>query len=280
MEIYEEVAKIEKFMTEDSLCEGDERDNLQGYSCRIGEQGSPGDLPEPTPKQLRANMVKAGVNLPVMPEKKDPTLKANWDLEKCDTNCFPQQYHHLIPKKHLPELDWICVWLAKNAANNHWKLIESTNYDTDDAQNGMALPFASTTYQWNQTKPPNAQKVDEEKQRWICYEMMWRTGKQLHQGQHTDDDFGEQDNLHNDEKPGYLDAVDELLKVVNGQTLNHVWFCNDCNKSRSRPYEVPPLERVVQSMHQVSGIMGSIITGYKRFVSKRSAEYWQKMRGR
>lgn len=278
MQIGEEVAALGKLIMESSLCRGENEPKLKG-KCRIGETGSPGDLPKPTPERLYKNMRKpsSGVILPDMPSKINPKpRKPNWDLEECDPNCFPFQSHHLIPKKHLPSQK-VCVWLAKNAANSHWKLIESTNYDTDDAQNGMPLPFVSTTYQWDHSKVP---KKDEEKQKWLCYEMMWRTGKQLHQGSHTIDDFGEEDSLHANEEPGYLGAVDELLKVVNGQTLNHVWFCNDCNKSKSKPYEVRPLERVVESMHQVSKIMGSIITGFKRFVSERSAEYWQMMRGR
>ena len=56
--------------------------------------------------------------------------------------------------------------------------------------------------------------MDIAKQETVCNEMMRRTQKQLHQGSHTYEDYGEQDNLHADEQPGYLGAVDELLKVI------------------------------------------------------------------
>ena len=276
MEIKEEISKIEKFMTEDPLCKEKEEPENRGWQCRIGKKGSPGDLGVPTAKRLYDNMTKAGFSLPSMPSQKNPKpKKPNWDLEECNPNCYPFQSHHLIPKMHLPGHK-VCVWLAKNAANSHWKLTESTNYDTDDARNGMPLPFASTTYQWGQTMTP----LDLTEQEKICNRMMFLTKKQLHQGSHTYEDYGEQDNLHADEQPGYRGVVDELLKVVNGQTMNHVWFCNDCNKSYSKPIKVRPLERVVLSVHQVSSIMGSIITGHKRFVSNKAAQYWRKILGR
>jgi len=197
-------------------------------------------------------MEDASVSLP-----KDPPRKEGfWDLSACTPTCHPFQSHHLIPKAHLPKND-VCVWLAKNASDGQWKLTESTNYDTDDARNGMALPFASTTYQWKHASSP-AQQIE------ICNIMMDKTGKQFHQGSHTYNDYGEEDDLHANEKPGYLGAVDELLGVVHGQTLNHVALCSDCKKKETKPREVRPLERVVASIHQVSHLMGTIITARKK----------------
>jgi hypothetical protein len=177
----------------------------------------------------------------------------------------PYQSHHLIPKMHLPEHD-VCVWLAMKAKNSQWELTESTNYDTDDARNGMALPFASNTYQWKNTSDPAEQER-------ICNTMMDKTGKQLHQGSHTYEDYGEEDALHANEQPGYLGAVDELLKVINGQTLAHVQICPECKKSDTKPRKVRPLERVVLAVHEASRLMGTIIQTKKRFVSERAAKH-------
>jgi hypothetical protein len=263
-----EVAALATFMTDNPLCKGKQEPENRGWQCRIGKQGNPGDLDTPSADNLKRNMDSAGVSLPAMPPKKNPHLglQGSWDLDKCTRTCFPLQSHHLIPKNHLPDHD-VCVWLAKRKGNSHWELTESTNFDTDDARNGEPLPFASTTYQWHMAN-------EEEEKDKICNKMMDLTGKQLHQGPHTYDDFGEEDDI---ETAGYLGAVDQLLKVVNGQTLSHVWFCDDCSKTGGKPVKVRPLERVVESMYQVSGHMRSIITSNRRFVSDRASQFWKKI---
>jgi hypothetical protein len=262
VEIGEEVKVLIELTQKDPLCQGDKEPEKRGWQCRVGKPGDPGDLSVPTAEQLYSNMKQAKAPIPDDPPRKGEF----WDLDQCTSGAHPFQSHHLIPKMHLPNHD-VCVWLAMKAKNKQWELIESTNYDTDDANNGMSLPFASTTHQWKKTGNPT---VKEE----ICNKMMKQTGKQLHQGSHTYADYGEEDQLHEKEQPGYLGAVDELLKVVNGQTLNHVRLCPDCKKSASAPWQVRPLEKVVASMHQVSRLMGGIITGHKRFVSERAAKYF------
>jgi A nuclease family of the HNH/ENDO VII superfamily with conserved AHH len=248
-------------MAEEPLCKGPEEPEKRGWQCRVGKSGSPGDLPDPSASRLHDNMKSTGVFLPSDPPKKD----GDWDLEQCTKTAFPFQSHHLIPKMHLPKHD-VCVWLALKAANKQWKLTESTNYDTDDAKNGMALPFASNTYQWKHSSNPLEQTR-------ICNAMMQQTGKQLHQGSHTYIDYGEEDLLHQVEGKGYLGAVDKLLEVIHGETMNHVTSCPDCKKTASQPFEVRPLERVVASMHRASHYMGKIIEEGKRFVSKKAAAY-------
>lgn len=261
MEIGEQVGMMNMFMAKDPLCEKKEEQENLGWQCRIGKKGSPGDLDAPTATRLFDNMRAAGAPLPENPPKK----AGLWDLDKCTPNAHPFQSHHLIPKMHLPSHK-VCVWLAKKAKNGQWELTESTNYDTDDAKNGLALPFASNTHQWKQTSSPD-------KKTEICNAMMKQTGKQLHQGSHTYEDYGEEDSLHANEQPGYLGAVDELLKVVNGQTLAHMKLCPDCKKNDTKPTKVRPLARVVAAMHQVSQLMASIIGSNKRFVSERAAAY-------
>ena len=260
-EIGEEIKVIVDFLKEEDLCKHKAEPENNGWQCRIGKKGSPGDLDDPTAERLYENMKKGGVFTPSNP----PKIGSDWDLDQCTPAAFPFQSHHLIPKMHLPKHD-VCVWLAKKAANKAWKLTESTNYDTDDARNGMALPFASNTHQWN--KHSSAAKHDL-----ICNIMMFKTGMQLHQGSHTYTDYGEEDSLHAKEESGYLGAVDQLLKMINGETLNHVTGCGDCKKNQTKPIEVRPLERVILSVHKVSSLMGTIITKRKRFVSKRAAAY-------
>lgn len=269
LDIGEQVNILIAFVKDEPLCKKEEEPENRGWKCRIGKKGDPGDLGLPTAKRLHDNMKKpeSGISLPAKPKK----TSGSWDLDSCQLMRFPFQSHHLIPKMHLPDHD-VCVWLARNAANSHWELTESTNYDTDDARNGTPLPFASTTHQWKAAKSP----LDIAEQGRVCNEMMRLTQKQLHQGQHTYDDYMEQDELHADEQPGYLGAVDELLKVVNGETLKHVIGCDECKKSQSKPVKVRPLERIVLSMYQVSALMGSIIISHKRFVSNRAADYFGK----
>jgi hypothetical protein len=261
MQISQPVATMQKFMDKKPLCKEKEEPENRGWKCRIGNPGKPGDLPVPTAEKLNSNMKAAGAFLPEDPPKKS----GSWDLEKCTPSAFPYQSHHLIPKMYLPTHP-IRVWLAKKGANDQWKLTESTNYDTDDARNGLALPFASNTYQWKHARTPG--EKDE-----ICRRMMDLTKKQLHQGSHTFKDYGEEDELHANEQPGYLGAVDELLKVINGQALMHVRICDDCKKNDSTPREVRPLERVVAAMYEASSIMVSIITQKLRFVSERAAQH-------
>ena len=263
MEINHEVTPIETFMDEKALCKKEEEPDNKG-ECRVGKNGNPGDLPDPTPELLFSNMKKAGSPIPGKPERVNGGA---WDLTKCTPNAYPLQSHHLIPKLHLPKHD-VCMWLAEKAGTKEYKLTASTKYDTDDARNGLSLPFASTTHQWIHKTMP------EDK---ICEEMMFNTKKQLHQGQHTYTNYegGEEAALHVKEESGYLGAVNKLLDVVHGRMLNHLKLCGHCKKDE-KPIKVRPLERIVDSVHQVSQLMMSIINTHKQFVSKRAAAYFGK----
>lgn len=250
---------------EKPLCNKDKEQELPNSECRIGKKGSPGELDDPTAERLYQNMKKAEALIPSDPPKKGDY----WDLDQCTPLAYPLQSHHLIPKMHLPKHK-VCVWLAQKKKNADWELEKSTNYDTDDARNGMSLPFASNTYQYK-----NAKDSAEKDQ--VCNTMMEKTKKQLHQGSHTYDEYdgGEEPALHENEENGYLGAVDQLLKVVNVAAMKHYESCNDCKKSTTKPIKVRPLERIVNAIHQASGLMGNIITANKKFVSKRAANYFQ-----
>jgi hypothetical protein len=260
MHIMEEVAVVIEAAEADDLCKKDEEpdDACSPNECRVGDKG---ELPEATAGRLNDNMKAKKVFTPADPPKKDD----HWDLDHCTAFAFPYQSHHLIPKKHLPKHD-VCVWLAKKCKNGQYELTKSTNYDTDDARNGMALPFASNTYQWKHTKSP----IEKTK---ICNTMMEKTQRQLHQGSHTYDDYGEEDNLHLNEEPGYLGAADELLNEVHCCAIEHIDFCGPCRQSKTKPVKVRPLEKVVLAIHVVSAQLQGIITLKKRFVSERAAAY-------
>ena len=261
MEINEEVTSLEEFIAENKHCKKKKEPPYKG-KCRIGDPGSPGDEDAPTPERLYQNMVDAEVELPDKPPRK----KGLWDLYKCTEFAFPFQSHHLIPKKHLPKRD-VCMWLAKQFNGKKYKLTGSTDYDTDDAQNGMPLPFVSTTYQWNRA-------TTEAKKSNVCNWMMHLTKLQLHQGSHTYKDYGEEAELHATEKTGYLGAVNQLLETVHNEALAHYKVCDDCkSQGTANPVEIRPLRAVVAHMYQVSMLMGQIITSRKRFVSRRAANY-------
>jgi hypothetical protein len=263
MHLNEEVAAVTAAANPDKLCQGEEEpeDACKPNKCRLGKKK--GELGAPTAKELNKQMkVKSsGVFIPDDPPKKGGA----WDLDQCNSSAFPYQSHHLIPKMHLPDHQ-VCIWLSKKCKNGHYELTKSTNYDTDHARNGMALPFASNTYQWKKAKNA-AEEAD------VCNTMMKNTGLQLHQGQHTNEDYGEEDELHAKEQPGYLGAVDKLLDIVYGLTLEHVLFCDDCKKGK-KPAMVRPLERVVDAMYTVSAQMQGIIRLHKRFVSERAAAHF------
>jgi hypothetical protein len=259
MEIGEAVGSFNQITTPKSMCKLKDEPEPQDWQCRIGA-ANPGDLEKPTAARLNENMKKAGVFTPSDPDKKGGL----WDLDKCTGSAFPYQSHHIVPKMHLPGHE-VCKWLAKKAKGGKYKLKVSTNYDTDSARNGIALPFASNTYQWKHAK-------NELEKTQICADLMTKTGGlQLHQGSHTYEDYAEEDGLHSVEGVGYLGAIDKLLNVIDEQTELHVEKCEDCKKSKTEPIEIRPLESVVEAMYQVSGIMEIYIRTYKRFVSERAA---------
>jgi hypothetical protein len=264
MEVGEGVGAIQAVMEEKPLCKKKDDDPDENWECRIGNVG---ELPTPTAAKLNENMKKDKVFTPKDPKK----IGSDWDLYACSQTAFPYQSHHLIPKMHLPKHD-VCVWLAKKKAGKEWALKSSTNYDTDGSRNGLALPFASNTYQWKHTSSPVKKAA-------ICNKMMQLTRRQLHQGSHTYTDYGEEDSLHSTEGQGYLGAVDQLLSMVSMEVLEHVEVCEDCKKSDKKPRKVRPLERVVEAMYEVSAIIATMIAARTIFVSERAAMYRKPGRG-
>jgi hypothetical protein len=228
------------------------------WKCRVsGLAGA-----EPTAKRLLKSMKKHDK---AVPEKPAPGKKGNgWDISKCSKMVFPFQTHHLIPKKHLPTHE-VCTWLAKGY-NEHKKfqIKDDNNYDTDHANNGYCMPFASTTLQWKQAGE------NEAEQRQVAFRMMDITGIQLHQGSHSYDGFGgEQENV---EVEGYLEAVDAVLDRIHRAHVRHVTKCEICKKGDGKP-NVDPVVSVVRHMDQASRVLKARINANQIFVSEVASQF-------
>jgi hypothetical protein len=212
-------------------------------------------------------------NIPKVSEEKKPKLppkkSKGWDLDKCNTTKFPWQAHHLIPAKLLPKHD-VCFFLAKNSKKSHPKYVLEfdTYYDTNDGLNGRFLPFASTTHQWKDAGTSAAKKKD------VCFKMMKKTQRQLHQGPHSHTDYlkGEDPNA---ESKGYKQAVKDLLGIVYHATLKHIDVCEECKgKKKGKKKNIRPLESSVEHVHQAADIMEGLIVNDKVFVSRRAAIFY------
>jgi hypothetical protein len=265
MEIGEAVSVLMSVAASDDLCQGEDEPPLEGNKSRIGKVGEDTKV---SAANLNKNMKAAKAFLPGDPPKaktKKGKNSAWWDLDGCTAAKFPYQSHHLIPKMHLPK-HAVCQFLAVKAGKKKWKLEKSTNYDTDSDRNGLALPFASNTYQYKTAKNAVAKQK-------VCNEMMNVTQRQLHQGSHTNTDYLEEAGLHAKEKTGYLGRVDELLNLINDEALHHYRYCKDCKKEESDPQKIRPLERVVEATYEVSAIIATMIVERNIFVSKRAALY-------
>lgn len=226
----------------------------------------------PTPKNLLKNMRKHNLRggSPLIPKLPPRNAKSKrWDIEQCNPTTYPWQTHHLIPKKFLPKQP-VCVWLtAKWDQDPEYQLEKDTRYSTDHANNGYCLPFASTSHQWkcalNDTEKSAAAEL-----------LMKNTGRQLHQGNHDTQDFGEQevDDGTGVEPKQYLGAIEQLLLRIHESVLDHTDSCNACKSSGKRM--IQPLHRVVDQIDRVSLITQLRIDANKVFVSTRAALFASK----
>jgi hypothetical protein len=260
-EFLEKVAALLEARLQDEPYCDKQKSNSTGWKANIHEvDGGQGD-----PAVLRRHLLDAGVTDPVSGGK-PRALAAGWDLHDCDGSHFPYQSHHLVPKKQLGKHQ-VTFWLIKNSGQTHpdFKLAADTTYDTDSDRNGYFMPFASTTHQW---KTMGATRHED-----VCYEMMRRARRQLHQGGHSEQDFLEDDE-ENVEHAGYKKMVSRLLDVVSQRTDDHVKGCKVC-KSQGTPVEVQPLEAVVRHMYRVAGMLKGLLHVNRIFVSQRAADYFR-----
>jgi hypothetical protein len=189
------------------------------------------------------------------------------DLFECDSSTFPCQTHHLIPEKQLPS-HHITAWLTdspqEKCKDKDYKLASDTNYDTNGEMNGLYMPFASTTFQWEK-------KIA--KRNAVCFEMMRRAKIQLHQGPHSGSkDYSEDPNL--ELFTPYKKQVEEFLEEVRRVVRTHVDSCDVCKKNGKQ--EVVPLLSTVAMVEQVSSLMAVLISRGTVVVSGRAGAYRNK----
>jgi hypothetical protein len=248
-----------------SYCDG-EKSNPKDWKACIHDLAGP----EPTPARLLRSMKKhqgvEGYDRPIPNKSKLKKRKGKWDIESCDSENFPFQSHHLIPKKHLPTHK-VCTFLAK-AYDKHekYQLDHDNNYNTDHARNGFNMPFVTTTVQWADADG------DAKKEEAAANLLMKKSHVQLHQGSHSYEDFGEEDDEI--ETEGYLMATDELLDRIFFAAVKHVKKCKICKKSDGKPDNIQPIESIVDQVDQVSLILLLKIFANEIFVSERAYNWF------
>lgn len=269
MELNEAVNTFNKAIEnkEENYCNNSKHDPPQsGPNLIDGLTGTP------TPENLLDNMKKhskrnnGDPHIPKLPPKKEG--REYWDIEKCDSDTFPWQTHHLIPKKFLPEQP-VCVWLTeKYTKHKKYQLAKDTRYSTDHSNNGYCLPFVSTCDDWKIAKNPSEKSKAAEL-------MMNKTQKQLHQGNHNyvdfEKDFDEKDE--NVEPEQYLESIKHLLKRIHVSASDHTDSCEECQKEGKR--KIQPLHKIVDQVDLVSLITKLRINSHIIFVSQRAYEYFK-----
>ncbi len=225
----------------------DKKDKDKGWKSRVNkfnsqEKCTGGRLYDNMKAEAPAHEKKG---LGFVPPKKAGT---KWKLALVSSKFFPIQAHHLIPKSFLPN-HRVCTWLAiKYTKNPKYELKYDSNYDTDRADNGYCMPYASPLAEWggNRSKKTAA-----------AFQVMERVGIQLHQGSHAavldakkldqlagkpimpeitdiagdgDSDEYEDSGIH---EPGYLNKVGVLLNVVDAKSLSQNTRATDGRRGRS-----------------------------------------------
>jgi len=255
------------------------------WKARINQWGT---LQNCTGTRLYANLrnenkqkIKAKEELNPCFVAKAKITQANWKLELCDPNTFPVQAHHLIPKNHLPT-HGVCVWLAKDYAEDSiYQLAEDNCYDTDDVPNGYCLPYATPTSDWKAARSLDEPEASLEKQK-TAFDMMRRTNRQLHQGSHASkpyeepaaaDEAGEEDFIH-EEHPPYLEAINEMLDVVQNGAGAHIQTCKECKENGLK--SLAPLKSIATHVHEISKITYARVKSNNIFVSEYAYKFYKK----
>lgn len=212
-------------------------------------------------------------SLGFVPKKESNDHWAKKGLVAVGPESFPLQAHHLIPKNFLPK-HLVCVWLCKkDDRDDDYQLTEDTYYNTDHANNGYAMPYATPLKEWKGSK-------DDDAKTHVAFRVMELTQIQLHQGSHSgtmdiakvnkylnDDKLfsvmpasgsGDSDELEESQihEPGYLNPIGRWLNAVGSRILVHVETCTQgCRgKDKGGKTQVRPLADAVRLMNQVSYI--------------------------
>lgn len=271
MEVGELVSEFTGSVAQDEECPKDKPAD-PGWKARINEWGSDPKKCSGTELYKFMKMDKdndsPGFLRGLKPFVAKPgTSGYAWKLDACSREHFPIQAHHLIPKNHLPS-HGVCAFLAKKYSKNPaYKLASDTDYNTDHSFNGYCLPYATPLAEWKGAGSDDDKKLD------LVGRVMDRTGRQLHQGSHRaapyedPQEAEEEDNIHRNDKLGYLDRVSSLLDVIMDAAITHAMVCGVCKEKKK---DLPPRERVVTHMHQVSGIVKLLVDANRIFVSEAS----------
>jgi hypothetical protein len=209
--------------------------------------------------------------LGVVPDKQPDTYWLQGVKVVSETS-FPVQAHHLIPKNFLPDQQ-VCMFLTEKygpSKGTEYELDGDAPYNTDHANNGYCMPYATKLKEWKAAKDDKT-KLD------VAFTVMQTTRVQLHQGSHavtldlntinsllalgkyptitpdsgSDSDDLEEGNIHD---PGYLNMVKLWLDAVRSCVLAHVETCKDGCKPKKGSKKVQPLEDTARLMNRVSFI--------------------------
>lgn len=262
-------------------CEHQEKKDTYGWKARVNGWGADGtncsgeNLYKEEPNGMWPGRVahQGDMSLGVVPEKKPNAHWASVGLDGVSESDFPLQAHHLIPKNHLPDHAVVVFLCKKWNKDKLFQLSEDTQYNTDHANNGYAMPDALRLKEWKAAKS-DADRCG------VAFRVMEKTKVQLHQGSHAaeldperirailrtgqmppvtpagesagSDEF-EDAKIHDD---GYLNQIDEWLNAVAARLEDHVRFCTaGCKKDQSGgKTTVRPLQDAVRLMDRVSYI--------------------------
>ncbi|MHB8813465.1 MAG: hypothetical protein ACYDAE_09360 [Steroidobacteraceae bacterium] len=272
MEIGELVSALMSKNATDPYCDG-KKNEKKGWKAKINKWGS---VQNCSGTQLYSNMSgqKKDTGFLGPPNafvaKKPPA--DGWAKAHISPSRFPIQAHHIIPKNHLPTHP-VCTFLAAGYTQHAtYQLTEDTPYDTDHANNGYCLPYATPLAEWKKARGDDAEKLK------LCFFVMRKTRRQLHQGSHKAAPY---DTVADDEEPeihieGYLSAVNIFLEAVQVSMEDHLEECNVCKKKKSGgKIEIQPVPAVVRHMDQVSGIIKLLVDANITFISE-PASLWGK----
>lgn len=267
---------------EKPTCDHQEKKETYGWKARVNGWGADstkcsGDnlfKEEPNGMWSRRVVHQRDLSLGVVPAKRGNEHWATVGLDGVSENDFPLQAHHLIPKNTLPK-HHVCVWLCKKwNKNDLYQLDEDTEYNTDHANNGYAMPDALRLKEWK-TAESSADKVG------VAFRVMEQTKVQLHQGSHAEEldpekfrkillqtgkmpevtpntGSGDTDDFEHAEihPAGYVNQIKVWLNAVANTLDDHVNVCTlGCKKRESGGKTiVRPLKDAVRLMDRVSYI--------------------------
>jgi hypothetical protein len=193
-----------------------------------------------------------------------------WRVELVKPDAFPIQAHHLIPKNHLPTHP-VCTFLAeKYNKNPKYKLTADSPYDTDHANNGYCLPYATPMAEWKEASGNDSLKLE------ICFLVMKQSRRQLHQGSHRarpyEEDTADPDEENKIHPKGYLNSVNRYLTAVLNAGQKHADTCKVCKEKKDKK-EVNPREQTVVHMDQAAGIIKLLVDANRIFISEPAFLY-------